>query len=182
MGVGGSHPSPQFAEAIAAPVPAPQLAPAVAVAAPAPASLVDEASGIASATTAMLATAAHKAEATVAAFLPKKAPAAKPKARHFAAAVHANSAGVVMQIGSYRSPQQVSAGWAHLTQRYPALRAYLPLKARFNSPNGTFWRLSVQGFGNERDAIARCNALKSRGGHCFVRGLAGDAPVEIASN
>jgi Flp pilus assembly protein TadD len=174
-------PAPQFAEAIAAPVPAPQMAPAVAVAPPAPKSLVDQASSLASATTAMLVSAADKAEATVAAFLPKKAPAAKPKARHLAAAVRGNS-GVVMQIGSYHSPQQVSAGWAHLTQRYPALRAYLPLKARFNSPNGTFWRLSVQGFGNEREAIARCNTLKSRGGHCFVRGIAGDAPVEIASN
>ena len=174
-------PAPQFAEAIAAPVPAPQMAPAVAVAPPAPKSLVDQASSLASATTAMLVTAADKAEATVAAFLPKKAPAAKPKARHLAAAVRGNS-GVVMQIGSYHSPQQVSAGWAHLTQRYPALRAYLPLKARFDSANGTFWRLSVQGFGNEREAIARCNTLKSRGGHCFVRGIAGDAPVEIASN
>lgn len=174
-------PAPQFAEAIAAPVPAPQMAPAVAVAPPAPKSLVDQASSLASATTAMLVTAADKAEATVAAFLPKKAPAAKPKARRLAAAVRGNS-GVVMQIGSYHSPQQVSAGWAHLTQRYPALRAYLPLKARFDSANGTFWRLSVQGFGNEREAIVRCNALKSRGGHCFVRGIAGDAPVEIASN
>jgi len=174
-------PAPQFAEAIAAPVPAPQMAPAVAVAPPAPKSLVDQASSLASATTAMLVAAADKAEANVAAFLPKKAPAAKPKARHLAAAVRGNS-GVVMQIGSYHSPQQVSAGWAHLTQRYPALRAYLPLKARFDSANGTFWRLSVQGFGNEREAIARCNALKSRGGHCFVRGIAGDAPVEIASN
>jgi len=174
-------PAPQFAEAIAAPVPAPQMAPAVAVAPPAPKSLVDQASSLASATTAMLVTAADKAEATVAAFLPKKAPAAKPKARHLAAAVRGNS-GVVMQIGSYHSPQQVSAGWAHLTQRYPALRAYLPLKARFDSANGTFWRLSVQGFGNEREAIVRCNTLKSRGGHCFVRGIAGDAPVEIASN
>jgi len=174
-------PAPQFAEAIAAPVPAPQMAPAVAVAPPAPKSLVDQASSLASATTAMLVTAADKAEATVAAFLPKKAPAAKPKARHLAAAVRGNS-GVVMQIGSYHSPQQVSAGWAHLTQRYPALRAYLPLKARFDSANGTFWRLSVQGFGNEREAIVRCNTLKSLGGHCFVRGIAGDAPVEIASN
>jgi len=174
-------PAPQFAEAIAAPVPAPQMAPAVAVAPPAPKSLVDQASSLASATTAMLVAAADKAEANVAAFLPKKAPAAKPKARHLAAAVRGNS-GVVMQIGSYHSPQQVSAGWAHLTQRYPALRAYLPLKARFDSANGTFWRLSVQGFGNEREAIVRCNTLKSRGGHCFVRGIAGDAPVEIASN
>jgi Flp pilus assembly protein TadD len=180
--VAQAAPAPKFAEAVAAPAPAPVAAPAVAVAPPAAKSLVDEASSFASATTAMLATAAHSAEATVAAFMPKKAaPAARPKARRTAAAPHGNP-GVVVQIGSYRSPQQVSAGWANLTKRFPALRAYLPLKARFDSPNGTFWRLSVQGFGNEREAIARCNLLKSRGGHCFVRGAAGDAPVEIASN
>jgi hypothetical protein len=180
--VAQAAPAPKFAEAVAAPAPAPVAAPAVAVAPPAAKSLVDEASSFASATTAMLATAAHNAEATVAAFMPKKAaPAARPKARRTAAAAHGNP-GVVVQIGSYRSPQQVSAGWANLTKRFPALRAYLPLKARFDSPNGTFWRLSVQGFGNEREAIARCNLLKSRGGHCFVRGAAGDAPVEIASN
>lgn len=174
-------PAPQFAQAVAAPVPAPPPAPAVAVAPPPAKSLVEEASSLASATTAMLTTAAHNAEATVAAFLPKKALAAKPKARHVAVASRGDR-GVVMQIGSYRSPQQVSAGWSNLTRRFPALRAYLPMKARFDSQNGTFWRLSVQGFDSERDAIARCNLLRSRGGHCFVRGAAGDAPVEIASN
>jgi D-alanyl-D-alanine carboxypeptidase len=85
-----------------------------------------------------------------------------------------------MQLGAYRSPQYVNAAWNTLTQRYPALRAYLPMRARFDSPKGTFWRLSVQGFGNEREAIARCQLLRSHGGNCFVRNLAGDAPVQIA--
>jgi hypothetical protein len=87
-----------------------------------------------------------------------------------------------MQLGSYRSQQQVTAGWNHLTQRYPALRAYLPLRARFNSAQGTYWRLSIQGFSNQREAIARCQQLKNNGGKCFVRDFAGDAPVQIASN
>jgi hypothetical protein len=87
----------------------------------------------------------------------------------------------VMQIGSYRSPEQVTAGWNRLTQRFPALRGYLPLRARFDSSNGTYWRLSIQGFANQRDAIARCGQLRNNGGKCFVRGFAGDSPVEIAS-
>jgi hypothetical protein len=87
-----------------------------------------------------------------------------------------------MQIGSYRSPEQVTAGWNRLTQRFPALRGYLPMRARFDSPKGTFWRLSIQGFGDQREAIARCQLLKSNGGNCFVRGVAGDAPVQLASN
>ena len=86
-----------------------------------------------------------------------------------------------MQIASYRSPQQVTSGWNHLTQRYPALRAYLPLRARFDSANGTYWRLSIQGFSSQREAISRCQQLKNNGGKCFVRNFAGDAPVQIAS-
>ena len=173
-------PPPEVVDAVAAPVPAPQPIPAIAAPAPAK-SLVDEASSFAAATTAVIATAAHKAEAAVAAFLPKRA-APAPKLRRIAARAHRGNPDVVMQIASYRSPHDVSAGWSRLTQRYPALRAYLPMRARFNSANGTYWRLSVQGFGNQREAIARCSMLKSRGGHCFVRGAAGDAPVEMASN
>jgi hypothetical protein len=131
--------------------------------------------------------AAPEARRALLAYLPKKASARASRPvmiRRVAAAapMRRGNPGVVMQIGSYGSPQQVNAAWSQLKQRYPALRAYLPLRARFQSSKGIFWRLSVQGFESERDAIGRCNLLKSRGGHCFVRGLAGDAPVEIASN
>ena len=88
----------------------------------------------------------------------------------------------IVQLGAYRSPQSVDVAWNKLTKRHPALRAYLPLRARFDSPKGTFYRLSIQGFGNQREAIARCQQLKSRGGQCFVRPFAGDAPVQIAMN
>jgi Flp pilus assembly protein TadD len=175
--------APAFVEAVAPPAPAPKPAPAVARAPVKAKSFVAEAATVASATTGALKNAADRAEAVFASFMPKKAAAqAKPKVRRVLAAAHRGNANVVMQIASYRTPQQVSAGWSHLTQRFPALRAYLPLRARFDSPQGTFWRLSIQGFDSQSEAIARCNTLKSRGGHCFVRGLAGDRPVEIASN
>ena len=176
-------PFPKFTPAVATPAPVVMAAPAVALAPAAPKSMIAQAEAFAAVPLAAMATAAHQAAAEVASFLPKKTPAiAKPKVRRIAAVTHRGNPDVVMQIGSYRSPQQVSAGWNRLTQRYPALRAYLPLRARFDSSKGTFWRLSIQGFGNQREAIARCNVLKRRGGHCFVRGAAGDAPVEFASN
>jgi hypothetical protein len=128
--------------------------------------------------------ATREVSSVVEAVMPKKAAPAVHRARphRVAAARRPSGPGTpVMQIGSYRSPEQVTAGWHNLTQRYPALRAYLPSKARFDSPKGTFWRLSIQGFDNQRDAIARCEMLKSHGGKCFVRAYAGDAPVEIAS-
>lgn len=139
---------------------------------------------------AMISTAAHEVseaasnevKSLVAAVAPKKAaPAVHHAAPRLARRRPVGPGDSIMQIGSYRSAQQVTAGWNRLTQRFPALRGYLPLRARFDSPNGTFWRLSIQGFANQRDALARCEQLRSHGGKCFVRGFAGDSPVEIAS-
>jgi Flp pilus assembly protein TadD len=189
--VAPAAPGPQFVEAVSAPA-APEATPAVA-----PAPEVEKvtpppviAEAPAPSPVAMIAAAAHevteavadKASALVEAVMAKKAPvAAKPSKRRAAARQPVGPGDTVMQIASYRTPEQVTAGWARLTQRYPSLRGYLPLKARFDSPNGTYWRLSIQGFANQREAISRCNELKSNGGKCFVRGFAGDAPVQMAS-
>jgi D-alanyl-D-alanine carboxypeptidase len=178
-----SAPAPAALQAAAPQVPAPQMVAAVAPPTmPTPQPVVAEAPAPSPVT--MLAAAAHEVSSAVESFITKKpAPVARPAKAHRAIAAqrplaHGDS---VVQLGSYRTPQQVAAGWAHLTQRYPALRGYLPLKARFDSPNGTYWRLSIQGFSSQREAIDRCQVLKSRGGACFVRGVAGDAPVQIAS-
>ena len=177
-------PAPQVIQAAAAPATAPQEVSAVApTPMPAPEPTVAEAP--VPTPVATLTAAAHEVSSAVESFISKKpAPAARPAKAHRAVAVrrplaHGDS---VVQLGSYRTPQQVAAGWNHLTQRYPALRGYLPLKARFDSPHGTYWRLSIQGFGTQREAIDRCQLLRNHGGACFVRGAAGDAPVQIASN
>jgi Flp pilus assembly protein TadD len=91
---------------------------------------------------------------------------------------HSNS---VVQLGAYGSPERVGLAWTILTKRYPALARYTPMRARFNSANGLVWRLSIKGFASQQEAIARCELLQSRGGKCFVRQVAGDAPVEMAS-
>lgn len=178
--------APRVVEAVASPAPQLQATPAVAPMPPKPAPkpVIAEAPPPAPITMAMMAAAAPEAPAAFIAFQPKKAPApaARPKVRHAVVRRAPRPGDAVVQLGSYRSPQQVSAGWSHLTDRYPALRAYFPLRARFDSPKGTFWRLSIQGFENQREALVRCEQLKSRGGHCFVRSVAGDAPVQIASN
>jgi len=182
-------PAPQFVEAVAVQSPAPLPILAVAPApmpSPAPTQIVAQAPSPVPVTMAMIAAASPEAPSALVAFMTNKTPpAAKPaKPRRVAAVAprprlrHGDS---VMQLGAYRSASQVSQAWNRLTQRYPALRAYLPLRARFDSPKGTFWRLSVQGFESERDAVVRCRALKHSGGNCFVRDFAGDAPVQIAS-
>jgi Flp pilus assembly protein TadD len=184
-------PEPTFVETGSPPA-APEAAPAIAAAPEAP--RVEARPVIAEAPApspvAMIAAAAHevteaaadKVSALVETVMAKKAHAAVQHPKRRAAAHHPVGPGdTVMQIASYSSPEQVTAGWARLTQRYPALRGYLPLKARFDSPKGTYWRLSIQGFANQREAISRCNELRSNGGKCFVRGFAGDAPIQMAS-
>lgn len=166
--VAEATPLPQ-PEAVA-PAPPPEDSARVAAAEPAPAPV------------AVIAAAAPEAPAAFVAMAAKFAPAPKPaKARRAPARPAVSGKGPVMQLGSYKSPQYVNAAWGQLTRKYPALRAYLPLRARFDSPKGTFYRLSVQGFGTQREALARCQLLKNHGGSCFVRGFAGDAPVQIAS-
>ena len=86
-----------------------------------------------------------------------------------------------MQLGAYNSADRVLAGWNRQTHKYDVLKAYLPMSARFASPKGTFYRLSVSGFGSVREADAFCAALRGEGGKCFVRNFAGDAPVQYAS-
>jgi cell division septation protein DedD len=102
------------------------------------------------------------------------------KARAVAQKANGNSKAVV-QLGAYSSAERVSIAWDRLTKKYPALANYSPMRARFNGPKGTVWRLSIQGFDSQRDAIHRCQSLRSRGGSCFVRSTNGDSPVQFAS-
>ena len=87
----------------------------------------------------------------------------------------------VVQLGAYSSSERVSVAWAQLVKKHPALANYSPMRARFDSAKGTVWRLSIEGFTSQRDAQLRCQSLRSKGGNCFVRSNAGDAPVQFAS-
>ena len=181
-------PAPQFVEA--APAPQPVYAEAAPPPPPPPPPPVVEAPAKVPSPSAiaMMAAAAPEAPAVFAASA-SKIQAPKPaKVRRASvpapvkkATLRTGKSNAVVQLGAYRSPQYVTAAWNTLTQRYPALRAYLPMRARFDSPKGTFYRLSIQGFESQQEAIARCKLLKSRGGSCFVRNVAGDAPIQIAS-
>jgi Flp pilus assembly protein TadD len=176
---------PQVAETAPLPPnpPAPEPAPVVAEA-PAPQPAV---------TIAQAAAAAPEAPAAFAALMPKAPPpprkvapvrrAAAPAERapvHNAAFRKGNSQAVV-QLGAYRSPEWVATAWNTIARRHSVLRNYTPMSARFDSPKGTFYRLSVKGFASDRDARLACESLRRAGASCFVRNVAGDAPVQIAS-
>lgn len=155
--------------AVTAPVPAPVVA--VAPAPPPPRSNL----------VAMANVAVSQAKAVLASVLPHEQ--ARPSRLTASArpSVRPNKSPAVVQLGAYRSPEGVLAAWNGAAHKYGALRAYLPMSARFASPKGTFYRLSVQGFDSLGEAHSLCNSLRRKGGNCFVRNFAGDAPVNFAS-
>ena len=131
----------------------------------------------------LAANAVSEAKAVLGSVLPYS-PAPKPAKPRLAAIVrpqpHVGNSAAVVQLGSYQSSQHVLAAWNGTARKYPALKAYLPMSARFASAKGTFYRLSVRGFASVSQATALCNSLHREGGACFVRKIEGDAPVTYA--
>ena len=166
--------APQPEVAVAEPMPAPvEAAPAVAPVTMAAAPMVAP-----EAPSALMAFASRDALAP----MPKPAPRkAKAPARKPASVASVGKSSAVVQLGAYSSPERVSAAWEKLKLRYPSLRDLSPMRAKFDGPKGTVYRLSVKGFASQQAAQNSCSALKSRGGNCFVRTVAGDAPVQMAS-
>jgi Flp pilus assembly protein TadD len=107
-------------------------------------------------------------------------PDAAPMGRAAAPRKTAKSTAVV-QLGAYSSRDRVQVAWNRLSSRFDMVRNYTPVSARFDGSKGTFYRLSVKGFESQREAIGLCRDVRSAGGKCFVRTVAGDHPVQFAS-
>ncbi|HEY0447194.1 MAG TPA: tetratricopeptide repeat protein [Allosphingosinicella sp.] len=87
----------------------------------------------------------------------------------------------VVQIGAYKNQLQAERAWVEAQHRY-SIADREPLSTTVAIPGkGTFHRLSVSGFDNAGEATRLCRAIKAKGGACFVRSSAGDAPVQWAS-
>jgi len=165
------EPAPQPVEtAMAEPQPEPPAAPVVEYSAP-PAPVA----------TVQLAPPKPAARAPRAASARKaSAPLARPAFRR-AALPLAKSINTVVQLAAYDSRAYVGDGWNRMARRHASLRAYSPVIAQFNSSRGLVYRLSVRGFASPSEAKDLCQSLKRAGANCFVRSVAGDAPVRIAS-
>lgn len=107
--------------------------------------------------------------------LPKVAQLRRTAAKRF------GQSRAVVQLGAYATQAGVKAGWNVVSKRHKALRAYVPASARFESPRGTVYRLSLRGFASDGEARSLCMQLKASGASCFVRSAAGDSPVRFAS-
>ena len=191
--------SNQPAQADAAPVPAPQpqvaqVAQAAPPPAPEPVPAVAEVAPVQSVTVPIAEAHAPQASFTPAAIDPAPLPpvfkpaklrrAAVPATKRVPfrnAALRKGNANAVVQLGAYGNATRVAAAWNVVAHRFASVRGYTPVSARFDSPRGTFYRLSVKGFTSVGEAQNLCISLRKAGGSCFVRSVAGDAPVEIAS-
>jgi hypothetical protein len=76
-----------------------------------------------------------------------------------------------VQIASYRSEQEASAGWQTLTAEQADLLAKLPhavAKADLGAEKGVFYRLQAGSFSDRNDAKALCSDLKDHSIDCMV--------------
>lgn len=76
-----------------------------------------------------------------------------------------------VQLASYRSESEATAGWTSLTTEQKDLLAGLPhsvAKADLGGTKGIYYRLQAGTFGDKKDAKALCSGLKSRSIDCMV--------------
>jgi Flp pilus assembly protein TadD len=101
--------------------------------------------------------------------------------RSAAPAAHRDgTGGFAVQIGAFSTPANVERAWAQAYKRY-GFADHTPLSTTVSLPGrGTFHRLSVAGF-DRGEADRVCASVRSKGGVCFVRAVAGDVPTRWAS-
>lgn len=87
----------------------------------------------------------------------------------------------VVQLGAFSTPGAVEKAWAGVYRRYAAVADSIPVSTTIQIDGRVLHRLSVSGFGNRSAASRVCQSVKAEGGACFVREVAGDAPVQWAS-
>jgi Flp pilus assembly protein TadD len=121
----------------------------------------------------------HRAMPALAPIRPFTAPAR----RVLASAVEAPAAGpgrFAVQLGAFSSAAGVERAWAQAYKRF-GFEAHTPLSTTVSVGGNKFHRLSVAGFASRGDAERICRSVHAKGGACFVRAVAGDAPVQWAS-
>lgn len=110
-------------------------------------------------------------------------PAAPPAPVRLARATATSAQGsFAVQLGAFREPGRIERAWTQSTARLGRLASFTPSSTTLTtSVAGRLTRLSIAGFASHDAAQAVCSALRSAGGACFVRQVAGDNPVHWAS-
>lgn len=98
-----------------------------------------------------------------------------------AAFVQPSGGRYVVQIGAFDSRAVAEDGWGRAVRRVRELGEMTPSTATIQKAGVTFYRLSVGGFDSRARAVTFCERFRARGGQCFVREQAGDAPLQWAA-
>lgn len=110
-----------------------------------------------------------------------RAPTFEAPRRRPARAASAGPGRFAVQLGAYSSASSVERAWAQMLKRF-GFADLVPLSTTVRVPGrGTLHRLSVAGFASRSAAATTCRSIQAKGGACFVRTVAGDAPVRWAS-
>ncbi len=88
------------------------------------------------------------------------------------------SSGYVVQLGAFARAGAIQAAWDRAYRSMPRLAGYAPAHAQFNLSGASLVRLSVSGFADRDGAVSLCEQIRVKGGQCFVRATAGDAPLQ----
>lgn len=86
----------------------------------------------------------------------------------------------VVQLGAYSNAAVAESAWNNKLSRNRLLTGFNAVTARITLNNATYYRLSVSGFATRASANQLCARVKAAGGQCFVRAVAGDAPLQWA--
>ena len=109
------------------------------------------------------------------------APRFEAPRRSVRASAAAGTGRFAVQLGAFSSSSSVERAWAQMLKRF-GFADLTPLSTTVTVPGrGTFHRLSVAGFDSREAAGRTCSSIRAKGGACFVRTVAGDAPVRWAS-
>ncbi|MFN3944820.1 MAG: SPOR domain-containing protein [Allosphingosinicella sp.] len=123
---------------------------------------------------------APRAEPRVEPLRPAAAPAAQRPVRAAASGVHSARPGrFVVQLGAFSNVQNAERAWADAERRYGFAQAQ-GVTTTFDHGGRTLHRVAVGGFDDQAAAMRACQSVKAKGGACFVRGVAGDTPVQLA--
>jgi Flp pilus assembly protein TadD len=88
-----------------------------------------------------------------------------------------------VQLASYRSEAEATAGWRTLSSQQAELLGKLPhsvAKADLGADKGIYYRLQAGAFDDRKDATALCSDLKSRAIDCMV--VEAQAPTQQSMN
>lgn len=87
----------------------------------------------------------------------------------------------VVQLGAYSKRNSLTLGWEHALARFAPIGQYKPMAARTTFEGQQLYRLAAHGFTSGTAARDFCVEVRSAGGECFVRQVAGDTPFRLAS-